>query len=433
MILSGQVPTLWAFYIRSSKKVVRMSPVGKAEDGALLRWAVAVGLALVGFIMYGAGAYGFIMFAAPIAEEFHWSEAAMGGLVSAFWLMAPVSLGGAKLIQRFGSRQMILAGIVIEAICFAGMIFATQLWQLYLLRALSGLGKVLFAITVPITVSKLFSRNYGFAISINYAGWQLGGVVIAPLASYLISSYGWRTACIAMGSLVLAALLPGLWVMSMADRAKKEPGEDHVDEEHVVVSYRDVVSVPGFMAVLLGTFIFYNIYGGVLAHQPTAVSSAHVSVFLASLVLGSTAAFAAIGSLLMGWLIDRLGPLASTLIPFAFFTVGIASLVALVSGGPLFFLILHAIFFGLGIGACDVFWNTTIKRSVKTQMFPAAWGLGYFALLVGIVLGPMLAGALNDVVHSFSITLGVQLLILLIPFGICIAQALRKRRGGDKF
>ncbi len=414
-----------------TEALIPSSRAGKTEEGALLRWAVAIGLALVGFILYGAGAYGFIMFAAPIAEEFHWSEAAMGGLVSAFWLMAPVSLGGANLIQRFGSRKLILAGIVIEALCFAGMIFATQLWQLYLLRALSGLGKVLFAITVPITVSKLFSRNYGFAVSINYAGWQLGGVVIAPLASYLISAYGWRMACIAMGGLVLAALLPGLWVTSMADHAKKEPGEDHVDEEHVVVSYRDVVSVRGFMAVLLGNFIFFSIYGGVLAHQPTAVSSAHVSVFLASLALGSTAAFGAIGSLLMGRMIDRLRPLISVLIQFTFFAVGIASLVALVSGGPIFFLILHAIFFGLGVGGSDVFWIATIKRGVKTQMFPAAWGLGYFAILVGLVIGPMLAGALNDVVHSFSITIGVQLLILLIPFGICVAQALRKSRAGD--
>src|SRR5215468_5930125 len=108
-------------------------------------WYVVAALFAGGFALYGAGLYSFILFVNPLAAEFNWSHAATGGLVSAFWLSAPLSLFAEPLIRRFGSKRLVCAGIVIEAVSLMCLFLATHLWEMYLLRALAGLGKVLYA------------------------------------------------------------------------------------------------------------------------------------------------------------------------------------------------------------------------------------------------------------------------------------------------
>src|SRR5712672_2970133 len=107
-------------------------------------WYVVAALFIGGFALYGAGLYSFILFVTPLSQEFHWSRAATGGLVSAFWLSAPLALVADPLIRRFGVKRLAATGIVVEAVCLILLFSASHLWQMYLLRALAGLGKVLY-------------------------------------------------------------------------------------------------------------------------------------------------------------------------------------------------------------------------------------------------------------------------------------------------
>jgi hypothetical protein len=57
-------------------------------------WWVVLSLFLSDFMLFGGGLYSFILMIPILTEEFHWSRAATGGLVSTFWLAAPISLFG---------------------------------------------------------------------------------------------------------------------------------------------------------------------------------------------------------------------------------------------------------------------------------------------------------------------------------------------------
>src|SRR3984885_4895580 len=161
---------------------------------------VLAALFMAGFMVYGGGLYCFVLLVPPLTQEFHWSRAATSGLVTAFWLSAPLILCGGWAIKRFGAIRLLITGILIEAVCAALLSTVSAFAEMYLLRAAMGVGKVMFAVTLPYAVSRWFSRHYSLGLGIVWAGWHVGGMVLAPITGLIIVHYGWRTACLAIAA-----------------------------------------------------------------------------------------------------------------------------------------------------------------------------------------------------------------------------------------
>src|ERR1700722_7658833 len=182
---------------------------------------VLAALFLAGFMVYGGGLYCFVLLVLPLTEEFHWSRAAPSGLVTAFWLSAPLILPGGSAIKRFGAARLLIGGIVVEAVCVALLSTVSTFGEMYLLRAAMGVGKVMFAVTLPYAVSRWFSRHYSLGLGVVWAGWHVGGMVLAPVTGWIIVHYGWRTACLA----IAAGLLTVGLVPVLATKGPRSPRE----------------------------------------------------------------------------------------------------------------------------------------------------------------------------------------------------------------
>ena len=176
---------------------------------------------MAGFMVYGGGLYCFVLLVPPLTQEFHWSRAATGGLVTAFWLSAPLILLGGLGIKRFGATRLLIAGIIIEAVCLALLSTVSTFGEMYLLRVAMGVGKVMFAVTLPYTVSRWFLRHYSFGLGVVWAGWHVGGMVLVPLTGVIIAHYGWRAACLA----IVAGLLTIGLAPVLATKGRHSPRE----------------------------------------------------------------------------------------------------------------------------------------------------------------------------------------------------------------
>src|SRR5271154_5720903 len=184
---------------------------------------VLVALFLAGFMVYGGGLYSFVLFVPPLTQEFHWSRAATSGLVTAFWLSAPLILLGGFAIKRVGALRLLLAGIVIEALCVGLLPTLSSFGEMYLLRAAMGFGKVMFAVTLPYAISRWYSRHYSLGLGIAWSGWHVGGLVLAPLTGLIIANFGWRPACLAIAAgLLTVGLIPV--VLTQRFRSPREIG-----------------------------------------------------------------------------------------------------------------------------------------------------------------------------------------------------------------
>ena len=86
----------------------------------------------------------------------------------------------------------------------------TQPWHLYpTIGVLVGAGSVCLGYSgQSLFLPNWFVRRRGLAIGLAFAGVGIGSVTLLPWVQLMIEQTGWRTACTAMGILVLAVLAP---------------------------------------------------------------------------------------------------------------------------------------------------------------------------------------------------------------------------------
>ena len=114
------------------------------------------------------------------------------------------------MMDRFGPRAVMELGVVLMA---GGLLLApltTQPWHLYLtIGVLVGAGSICLGYSgQSLFLPNWFNRKRGLAIGLAFAGVGIGSITLLPWVQLMIEQTGWRTACTAMGILVLVVLAP---------------------------------------------------------------------------------------------------------------------------------------------------------------------------------------------------------------------------------
>lgn len=381
---------------------------------------VLAALFLAGFMVYGGGLYCFVLLVPPLTEEFHWSRAATSGLVTAFWLSAPLILLGGSAIKRFGAARLLIAGILVEAVCVALLSTVSTFGEMYLLRAAMGVGKVMFAVTLPYAVSRWFSRHYSLGLGIVWAGWHVGGMVLAPIAGLIIVHYGWRTACLAIAAgLLTIGLAPVL--ATKGPRSPREFGlgldgdpperADAAPERALAETpagrLRDLLGSATFWLIALTTLFFYATYGGLLTHEAAVVEGAGFSPGVSSWVLGSTAGFAAVGGMAGGWLLDRFSVRSVGIAMHLLLLAGALSLLWVARDHSVAALIAYAACFGITIGGSDLYFVALLRRRFPKVSVAYSYSAWYFCEILTLLLAGPAAGRVFDLTGNYDVTLAL--------------------------
>jgi MFS family permease len=421
---------------------------------------VLAALFMAGFMVYGGGLYCFVLLVPPLTEEFHWSRAATGGLVTAFWLSAPLILLGGNAIKRIGATRLLIAGMLIEAACVALLSTVSTFGEMYFLRAAMGVGKVMFAVTLPYTVSRWFSRHYSLGLGIVWAGWHVGGMVLVPITGVIIAHQGWRTACLAIAvGLVTLGLLPVLATKGPRSPSDFGLGLDGDPLEPVAAptaltaptppaaasatasadasataipagSLKDLLGSPTFWLIALSTLFFYLTYGGLLTHQPSVVEGAGFSPRLSSIVLGSTAGFAAVGGMASGWLLDRFSVRAVGMAMHLLLVAGAVSLMWVARDHSAAALISYAVCFGITIGGSDLYFVALLRRRFPSVSLAYSYSAWYFCEILTLSMSGPAAGRVFDLTGNYDRTLallaGSALLAAVLSLFVLRASGLER-------
>jgi MFS family permease len=421
---------------------------------------VLAALFMAGFMVYGGGLYCFVLLVPPLTEEFHWSRAATGGLVTAFWLSAPLILLGGNAIKRIGATRLLIAGMLIEAACVALLSTVSSFGEMYFLRAAMGVGKVMFAVTLPYTVSRWFSRHYSLGLGIVWAGWHVGGMVLVPITGVIIAHQGWRTACLAIAvGLVTLGLLPVLATKGPRSPSDFGLGLDGDPLEPVAAptaltaptppaaasatasadasataipagSLKDLLGSPTFWLIALSTLFFYLTYGGLLTHQPSVVEGAGFSPRLSSIVLGSTAGFAAVGGMASGWLLDRFSVRAVGMAMHLLLVAGAVSLMWVARDHSAAALISYAVCFGITIGGSDLYFVALLRRRFPSVSLAYSYSAWYFCEILTLSMSGPAAGRVFDLTGNYDRTLallaGSALLAAVLSLFVLRASGLER-------
>ncbi|MDT4915345.1 MAG: transporter, family, multidrug resistance protein, partial [Pseudonocardiales bacterium] len=178
--------------------------------------------ALTGVAFMVALGFGLVAPALPLfAREFGVGKAAAGAVVSAFAFMRLVMAPFVgRLVNAFGERVMLAAGIGIVAVSSALAGFAQTYWQLLVLRGAGGVGSIMFSVSAASLLIRVTPDHQRAQAQGVWAGSFLLGIIAGPAVGTFASLSLRAPFFIYAGTLVVAGLV-GLGALRHSELAAR--------------------------------------------------------------------------------------------------------------------------------------------------------------------------------------------------------------------
>jgi len=372
-------------------------------------WAVA-GVSFVALV--GAAAFRATPGALvePLQREFGWSTGTIGLAVSVnlllFGLTAPFA---AALMERFGVRRVVASALALVAVGSGLTVFMTTSWQLVLLwGVLVGLGSGSMALAFVATITgRWFVARRGLVTGVLTAGGATGQLVFLPVVAALAETSGWRSASVVVAVAALAVVpLVLLFLREYpADLGVPPYGGDEVvprppagggAARRAVAALASAARTGPFWYLAGGFAICGATTNGLVGtHFIPAAHDHGMPTTTAAGLLALVGVFDIVGTVLSGWLTDRVD---SRLLLAAYYALRGASLLVL----PQLFhdsvhpsMLVFIIFYGLD-------WVATVPPTVALcrQVFglsaPVVFGWVFAAHQLGAAFAATAAGLTRD-------------------------------------
>jgi MFS family permease len=368
----------------------------------------------------------------PIITEFGWERGVTAGAFSfGFLVSGAMSPLIGRMMDRFGPRAVMELGVFLMG---GGMLLApltTQPWHLYLtIGVLVGGGSVCLGYSgQSLFLPNWFVRRRGLAIGIAFAGVGIGSIIILPWVQLMIERTGWRTACTAMGILVLVALAPINLLLrkrpqdiglepdgDAAPNATSRPVSNIVDPAWAAIDWTlaRAMRTQRFWWIAFGYFCGLYIWYAVQVHQTKYLLDIGFNPGVAAFALGLVSLLGIPGQILLGHVSDRVGREAIWAASCLGFAICFAALIALAYLPTLLLLyIMVAAQGALGYGLTSIM-GAVVLEIFEGKQFGSIFGTLMLVALAGGAAGPFVTGILHDIYGSyivaFIIGIGVSLL-----------------------
>lgn len=370
-------------------------------------------LASLPISIYTAGAffYGFTALFDPIIREFGWSRAATSVAFTVqrgeSGIAAPV-IG--VLTDRFGPRRVVFTGGVIIGLGFIFLAHIHSLWQFYLAFVIIAMGaSACSPIVAYITTAQWFIRKRGRAFSILAAGAGLSGFMVYVLVE-AIDAFGWRDAVQTIGIGMWFVVLP----LALLYRHKPQQygmnpdGDSDAMVQHAAESgkaerslgIREALGSRAFWTLGIVFSLWAFVHAGVISQLISAVTiNDQVTRSMAGIAGALTPLFSVVGRLGLGSLSDFMDKRLVIVMGLVIQAIGVIAFMILFHP---WMVVVGSLFYGVGFGGF-----IPVRGAMQADLFgPNNFGAiqGGLQLLAmfGGVAGPVLAGWIADMQHSYA-------------------------------
>ncbi len=378
-------------------------------------WYIVAACFIIAMYMAGAVFYGFTAIFEPIAKEFGWSytsisvAASIRGLEAG--LLAPVA---GIMVDRWGPRKVVFGGVLCIGL---GLLLLSQVQSIGMFYAafiLMSLGISTCGISVMATaVANWFHRRVGLATGIMISGYGASGLLV-PLVVRLVDLYDWRTAIVILGIGMFVIGLP----LSLLLRHKPEQygylpdGEERsavFSDEKAVKQLTKEVSITAWQAMRTRAFWFivlavipqFIVMPAVITHVMPYLSSTGMARTMSGLVATAIPLMSIGGRFGFGWFADKY--VAKRLSAFALImlTLGLICF-EFVSPGRNWLLVPFLVLLGLGYGGINTMVGVLLRVHFGRGNFGTIMGFAWGILMLGTVVGPIVAGWVYDTWGSYQ-------------------------------
>jgi MFS family permease len=377
------------------------------------------------FSIVGVALYGLPFFYDFFVTDLGWTrqQVTSGNALSKLLVGPLFGFLAGVIVDRFGPRRLMLAGIAMAGLALVGLGGTTTLSAFYFFYLFNALGYVCGGpLPNQVLLSRLFDQGRGKAMGFAYLGIGIGGMIVPLLAHALIEELGWRTALRALGVLIIVLAFPAAFFV----REPKAEKRDSTAPAGEPVSIIPVLKRPAFYLLAVGSMASIGAIGGTIQNLKLFLAlDKEMAQALVAQVLSLVLAGSIVGRILMGWLADRWPRKRVMLLVYLI----VAGAIPLLAVAPTTTSLKGAGFlFGVGLGG-----DYMIIPLMAADLF----GLKVMGRLMGIVLTadgvaeaviPMAVATIRD--HTGSYTVGFALLVALAAVGAVAVALLPGRRQG---
>ncbi|HGA3339566.1 TPA: multidrug efflux MFS transporter [Enterobacter roggenkampii] len=340
-----------------------------------------------------------------------------------FLVSAIVSPMWGCLADRKGRKLMLLRASLGMAIAILLQAFATNVWQLFFLRAVMGLTSGYIPNAMALVASQVPRERSGWALS-TLSTAQISGVIGGPLlGGFLADHVGLRAVFIITAVLLVVSFLVTLFLI-------KEGGRPVISKSERLSGKAVFASLPypGLMISLFVTTMVIQLCNGsvgpilalfIKSMEPESTNIA----FLSGMIAAVPGVSALISAPRLGKLGDRIGTariLMATLIFAVVLFFAMSFVTSPLQLGVLRFLL------GFADGAMLPAVQTLLVKYSSDQVTGRIFGYNQSFMYLGNVAGPLI-GASVSAMAGFRWVFAATAIVVLINI-IQLAIALRRRR-----
>jgi len=314
--------------------------------------------------------------------------------------------------------------LIAAAMLGAGLFIASRASDLLVFQlAYGGLvgaaGGAFFAPIIAATVG-WFDKHRSLAVSLVSVGGGVAPMVMTPLASILIGSYGWRLAMLSIGLAAVLVILPTALLIRRAPAAAELPAGAPAAEPAKPVSVGAALRTPQFIVLAATFFLCCAAHSGPIFHTVSYAMICGATPLAAASIYSVEGVSGLFGRLIFGVLADRFGARRLILGGLLLQAAGIYSYIY-VSQLPHFYLL--ALVLGMAYGGVMPLYSVLARDYFSQSMMGTVLGAATMVSSIGMAFGPVGGGWLYDTfgtyhwlyIASAAVGLGAALMALAFP------------------
>jgi len=387
-------------------------------------WVIVASLFATLLLVFGSG-YGTIpLFVPTLSNAFGWKRTEVSMLPSAFALSAGASvLLVGWLLDRIEARVVMVAGAIMAGVSFLIASRAHSLPVMIGAYLLLGAG-VTFGTVLPavFVVANWFIRRRGLAMGLSSAGSTTGAMVMTLAASLVIRNWGWRAAYITLAAPVFIVVIPlviaivrsrppGEVKMTIAERSNQLDGFETAE----------ALRTRSFWMIVLAQFCFGLAAAGAVIHMVAHLIALGYKPGNAAFIMSINFGLMTVGKVGLGSMADRVSARMALTLNFALQALG---LILALRAQYLAVLPFYIVCFGLTLAPPLMLIPLLIAESLGLRRYGSLTGITAIANTAGAVLGPLVAGRVFDLTHSY--TAAFELFIAVNIVGVVASLACRR-------
>ena len=371
-----------------------------------------------------------------LERQYGWSRTALSGAFSLARVEGAI-LGPIEgvLVDRVGTRRMVLIGFILMGLGFVWLSQVDTLWEFYAafmtISLGSGLGGWLAIVTM---VNNWFEKRRSFAMSIAMSGIHLGGLLV-PIFALSIENYEFSATTIGVGIILLIVVGPATWIIrskpedmglapdgvSVVEESRELLGTSDPSEGESDFTVMQALKTPAFW-ILTVTQISSSVSIVTLAlHLVPKLTDMGMTLSSAGTVVLVYTVVALPAQSIAGYLAERLPKII--MISFFLFLQGAGiALIALFDNVIMAYL--FAFLYGIGFGGRTPLITAIRGDYFGRKAFATIMGVSQFPMNLAMIVAPLFAGYMFDTTGTYIVPF--MTFSVLCIFGSALILFVRK-------